>query len=120
MLLLRNYAACRGAHGTTNAKLASFRGSGRWREVSLFGVRDTHPPGLEGGDRRLNSEPLTPDDLRGPAGDRIACWMRRRSRLVDRSRTSRSTGGCGAGVIAASQVGAFSRAVSAKATGRTC
>jgi thiol-disulfide isomerase/thioredoxin len=40
-------------------------GSGRWREVSLFGVRETHLPGFEGATGWLNSEPLTPDDLRG-------------------------------------------------------
>jgi thiol-disulfide isomerase/thioredoxin len=33
--------------------------------VSLFGVRETHLPGLEGATGWLNSEPLTPDDLRG-------------------------------------------------------
>jgi thiol-disulfide isomerase/thioredoxin len=33
--------------------------------VSLFGVRETHLPGFEGATGWLNSEPLTPDDLRG-------------------------------------------------------
>lgn len=33
--------------------------------VSPFGVRETHLPGFEGATGWLNSEPLTPDDLRG-------------------------------------------------------
>jgi hypothetical protein len=33
--------------------------------VSLFGVGETHLPGFEGATGWLNSEPLTPDDLRG-------------------------------------------------------
>jgi thiol-disulfide isomerase/thioredoxin len=45
--------------------IARWVGSGRWREVSLFGVRETHLPGFEGATGWLNSEPLTPDDLRG-------------------------------------------------------
>jgi hypothetical protein len=40
-------------------------GGGRWREVSVFGVREIQLAWLRGGDRWLNSEPLTPDDLRG-------------------------------------------------------
>jgi hypothetical protein len=40
-------------------------GGGRWREVSHFGVRETHLPGFEGSTGWLNSEPLTPDELRG-------------------------------------------------------
>jgi thiol-disulfide isomerase/thioredoxin len=62
--LLTNYAACRGAWGATNAKPFG-GGTGRGREVSLFGVRETHLPGFEGATGWLNSEPLTPAALRG-------------------------------------------------------
>ena len=55
-----------GAPERTAASVARWAwGSGRWREVSLFGVRETHLPGFEGATGWLNSEPLTPDDLRG-------------------------------------------------------
>jgi hypothetical protein len=70
------------------------------------------PARRRGGDRRLNSEPLTPDDLRGPAGDR--------DRLLDEAAASlgrqepyESVDGWlwRVGVIAAAQVGVLSRAV---------